>query len=121
MKTRFSMSLARPWSTSVSAWLVEVASRACSSAAALGVAPTRPALTGFYPWLTRLRPSGNHGLRSVCPMSPQHTPTADREDDHFLGLGVRPGESDPARMLAGVLLLVVATVLITLALAWWLL
>jgi hypothetical protein len=33
-------------------------------------------------------------------------------------LGVWPGESDPTRMLSGVLLLVIATVVM--ALAWWL-
>jgi hypothetical protein len=37
------------------------------------------------------------------------------------GLSVRPGESDPAAMLARVLLLlVVLTVLAALGLAWWL-
>ncbi|MGH3549407.1 MAG: hypothetical protein ACRDQU_15140 [Pseudonocardiaceae bacterium] len=35
-------------------------------------------------------------------------------------LGVRPGESNPARMLSGVLLLTVAMMLIALTLAWWL-
>ncbi|MGA9311653.1 MAG: hypothetical protein WBV74_14945 [Pseudonocardiaceae bacterium] len=67
----------------------------------------------------------------------QHlTPAAGREDNGFprprtagssaltaepVGdLGVRPGESNPARMLAGVLLLTVAMVLMALALAWWL-
>jgi hypothetical protein len=35
-------------------------------------------------------------------------------------LGVRPGESSPARMLSGVLLLTVAMMLIALTLAWWL-
>jgi hypothetical protein len=39
---------------------------------------------------------------------------------HLSGdLGVRPGESNPGRMLAAVLLLVLATVV--LGLAWWLL
>jgi hypothetical protein len=33
---------------------------------------------------------------------------------------VRPGESNPARMLSGVLLLVIATIIVGLALAWWL-
>ncbi len=36
------------------------------------------------------------------------------------GAGVQPGESNPARMLSGVLLLVVATIIMTLMLAWWL-
>jgi hypothetical protein len=35
-------------------------------------------------------------------------------------LGVWPGESDPTRMLSGVLLLVIATVTMALTLAWWL-
>ncbi|MGB8963987.1 MAG: hypothetical protein WCC38_18770 [Pseudonocardiaceae bacterium] len=67
----------------------------------------------------------------------QHlTPAAGREDNGFprlraggnsaltaepsAGLGVRPGESDPARMLSGVLLLAVAMIIMALALAWWL-
>jgi hypothetical protein len=33
---------------------------------------------------------------------------------------VQPGESDPARMLSGVLVLVVATITMALMLAWWL-
>jgi hypothetical protein len=69
-------------------------------------------------------------------MTPQLTPASGREDNGFLwsrpgsnsahaeglrrDLGVRPGESDPARMLSGVLLLVVMTVAIALTLAWWL-
>jgi hypothetical protein len=85
-------------------------------------------------------------LRSVCPMTQQLTPASGREDsgvprwrpgnhgspgnhgapgsysalasEFGSELGVRPGESDPARMLVGVLLLVVAT--IVMALAWWL-
>jgi hypothetical protein len=37
------------------------------------------------------------------------------------GLGVRPGESDPARMLCRVLVLLTVTALMAvLALAWWL-
>ena len=67
----------------------------------------------------------------------QHlTPAAGREDNGFprprtaghsaltadsIGdLGVRPGESNPARMLAGVLLLTVAMMVLALTLAWWL-
>lgn len=81
-------------------------------------------------------PSGNQLLRSVCVMTQHLTPAAGREDNGFprprtagnsaltadpVGdLGVRPGESNPARMLAGVLLLTVAMVLMALALAWWL-
>jgi hypothetical protein len=67
-------------------------------------------------------------------MTPQLTPASGREDNGFppprttsksapgAGLGsdldVRPGESDPARMLSGVLLLVVATIITVLM--WWL-
>ncbi|MDQ4010944.1 MAG: hypothetical protein M3228_09665 [Actinomycetota bacterium] len=40
--------------------------------------------------------------------------------DLHSGLGVRPGESNPARMLCAVLLLVVAVVVLGLGLAWWL-
>lgn len=36
------------------------------------------------------------------------------------GAGVRPGESDPSRMLAAVLVLVVVTIFMVLPLAWWL-
>lgn len=35
-------------------------------------------------------------------------------------LGVRPGESDPVRMLCAVLLLSGATIVMVLALVWWL-
>lgn len=89
---------------------------------------------GFYPQLTKRRPSGNHVLRKVCPMTPQLTPASGCEDDRFPRagagssrvptaarhpeLGVRPGESDPAAMLSGVLLLVAVTIMIALALAW---
>ncbi|MGH3826621.1 MAG: hypothetical protein ACRDQX_05535 [Pseudonocardiaceae bacterium] len=67
-------------------------------------------------------------------MTPQLTPASGREDDRFPRagagsrrapaaaghpeLGVRPGESDPAAMLSGVMLLVTATIMIALALAW---
>jgi len=40
--------------------------------------------------------------------------------DSIGDLGVRPGESNPARMLAGVLLLTVAMMVLALTLAWWL-
>jgi hypothetical protein len=69
-------------------------------------------------------------------MTPKLTPASGREDDVFSAsrrasngtltvdlrhdLGVWPGESDPTRMLSGVLLLVIATVTMALALAWWL-
>ena len=36
------------------------------------------------------------------------------------GTRAQPGESSPARMLSGVLLLVVATIIVGLALVWWL-
>lgn len=81
-------------------------------------------------------PSGNQLLRSVCVMTQHLTPAAGRGDNGFprprtagssaltadpVGdLGVRTGESNPARMLAGVLLLTVAMMLMALVLAWWL-
>ncbi len=95
-----------------------------------------PTFNEFYLRLTRLRPGGNHALSSVCPMTPQLTPASGREDNGFPwsrtgsnsapaeelrhDLGVWPGESDPARMLSGVLLMVIAMITIALALAWWL-
>jgi hypothetical protein len=46
---------------------------------------------------------------------------ADLYLSHRPGLGVRPGESDPAGMLCRVLLLLtVITLMAVLALAWWL-
>jgi hypothetical protein len=75
-------------------------------------------------------------LRSVCAMTPQFPPAPGREDNGFPrpwsgsnstltahrgnDLGVRAGDSDPGRMLAGVLLLVATTIILALALAWWL-
>lgn len=75
-------------------------------------------------------------------MEHQLTPPSSREDENVLrvragsnsalvdcidagsylhdGLGVRPGESNPGRMLCAVLLLVVATVVLGLGLVWWL-
>jgi hypothetical protein len=95
-----------------------------------------PARNGFYLRLTRLRPGGNQALSSVCPMTPQLTPASGRENngvpwsrtggdsahaESLCGdLGVLPGESDSARMVSGVLLLVIATITMALALAWWL-
>lgn len=90
----------------------------------------------FYLRLTKLMPSGNQLLRSVCVMTQHLSPAAGRGDNGFprprtagnsaltaepVGdLGVRPGESNPARMLAGVLLLTVAMMIMALVLAWWL-
>lgn len=71
-------------------------------------------------------------------MTQQLTPASGREDNGFPRprtggntsltadpggkVGVRPGESNPARMLSGVLLLTVAMMImaLVLALAWWL-
>lgn len=69
-------------------------------------------------------------------MTPQLTPASGRGDNGFPrpragsnsaltvdrgnDLGVRSGESDPGRMLSGVLLLVAAMIMLALALAWWL-
>ncbi|MGH3669880.1 MAG: hypothetical protein ACRDSH_04500 [Pseudonocardiaceae bacterium] len=73
-------------------------------------------------------------------MTPRLTPASGREDHGFVhgrsqpptgshsalasefgsDVGVRWGESDPARMLSGVLMLVMATIIMGLALAWWL-
>ncbi len=74
-------------------------------------------------------------LGSVCAMAPL-VPVSGRENGTVpqlrtgcnnarppvLGgdLGVRPGESDATRMLAGVLLLALATIIMVLALLWWL-
>jgi hypothetical protein len=41
-------------------------------------------------------------------------------DDSMPGLGVRQGESDPARMLSAVLILVFVAVIMAVMLAWWL-
>lgn len=98
----------------------------------------------FNLWLTKYGPGGNQALRSVRGMTPRLTPASGREDRGFpqgfpqglsqppagsygalasefgSDVGVRWGESDPARMLAGVLMLVMVTVITGLALAWWL-
>lgn len=92
--------------------------------------------SSFYLRLTKLMPSGNQLLRSVCVMTQHLSPAAGRGDNGFprprtagssaltaepVGdRGVRPGESNPARMLAGVLLLTVAMMIMALVLAWWL-
>jgi hypothetical protein len=41
-------------------------------------------------------------------------------DDTLTGLGVLDGESNPARMLSGVLILVFVSIILALMLAWWL-
>lgn len=89
----------------------------------------------FYPPLTELGPSGNPVLRSVCVMTAQPPPASGHHDGFHRpraggyrtltsefggGAGVHPGESDPARMLSGVLVLVVATIILALTLLWWL-
>ncbi|MGH3825333.1 MAG: hypothetical protein ACRDRA_21210 [Pseudonocardiaceae bacterium] len=40
--------------------------------------------------------------------------------DGISGVRPRPGESDPSRMLSGVLMLVIATIIVALTLVWWL-
>jgi hypothetical protein len=47
-------------------------------------------------------------------------PDVPETSDAALGVGVRPGESDPVCMLAAVLVLVMGVVIMALALAWWL-
>jgi len=90
----------------------------------------------FYLWLTKLGPGGNPALRSVCVMTAQPIPTLGRGNtgiprprtgssgavisDGTTGLRPQPGESDPARMLSWVLLLVMATIVMALTLVWWL-
>jgi hypothetical protein len=92
--------------------------------------------SSFYLRLTEIGPGGNHWLRSVCGMTAQLPPASGHSGDDFprprpasrstlisdvgRGVGVQPGESDPARMLSGVLVLVVATITMALMLAWWL-
>ncbi|MDQ3906243.1 MAG: hypothetical protein M3300_12585 [Actinomycetota bacterium] len=41
-------------------------------------------------------------------------------NDPMTGLGLRGGESDPARMLSGVLILVFVAVVVGLMMTWWL-
>lgn len=65
--------------------------------------------------LTERKQRGNHSVATVGAMS------ADLDLYHRPGLGVRPGESDPAAMLCRVLLLLVIVVVMAgLGLAWWL-
>ena len=79
---------------------------------------------------------GNQVIRNVFVMTAHVPPVSDPGDQNTSrssggghsaltsefsgGTGVRPGESDPARMLAGVLVLVVVTIILVLALVWWL-
>lgn len=69
--------------------------------------------------------------RSVRFMTAHLTPGSGRKDtgyprprfdiaDSMAGLGVRQGESDPARMLSGALILVFVAVIMAVMLAWWL-
>lgn len=95
----------------------------------------------FYLRLTKYGSGGNQALRSVRAMTPRLTPASGREDHGFKqglsqqpptgsygalasefgsDVGVRWGESDPARMLSGVLMLVMTTIIMGLALVWWL-
>jgi hypothetical protein len=89
----------------------------------------------FYLRLTQLGPSGNQSSRSVRAMTAHLTPGSGRKgngiprprtgsyDTAHLdagGLGVQQGESNPARMLSGVLILVIVTIVMALMLAWWL-
>jgi hypothetical protein len=90
----------------------------------------------FYPRLTMLRPGGNQVIRNVFVMTAHFSPASgpgDRDTSRSRaggqsalasgfsrGTGVRPGESDPARMLSGVLVLVVVTIILVVALVWWL-
>lgn len=72
-----------------------------------------PAARRFCLELTECGQGGNPVLATVHLM--------DVTDLNFRqGMGVRPGESDPAAMLGGVLLLVVIVPLAALALVWWL-
>lgn len=82
--------------------------------------------------------SGNHTGRSVSVMTAHLTPRSGRKDDSRRGLprprtgsndtahldvggpGVQHGESNAARMLSGVLILVIVAMVMALMLAWWL-
>jgi hypothetical protein len=77
--------------------------------------------SSFYLRLTKLMPSGNQLLRSDNGFPRPRTAGSSALTAEPVGdLGVRPGESNPARMLAGVLLLTVAMMIMALVLAWWL-
>lgn len=66
--------------------------------------------------MTYLVPASGHNGNHA---SPRWSPTGNAVpsgDD----LGVRPGTSDSARMVGGVLLLVPATIILVLVMVWWL-
>ncbi|HET9255655.1 MAG TPA: hypothetical protein VFO16_10685 [Pseudonocardiaceae bacterium] len=65
----------------------------------------------------QLPPASNHD--DGYPWSRAGSPGTLAPELHS-GEGVRPGESDPARMLAAVLVLVVLTIVVALTLVWWL-
>lgn len=84
-------------------------------------------MSGFYRPLTELRACGYLALRNVCAMTYHLIPASGREDstDPRLritsnDLGVRRGESDPARMVSGVLVLVAVMIVMALVVLWWL-
>lgn len=56
------------------------------------------------------------------PVVSDDTVTSDRDLilDNINGVRSRLGESDPSRMLSGVLVLVIAVIIVTLTLVWWL-
>jgi hypothetical protein len=93
----------------------------------------------FYLRLTLIGRSGNHSGRSVSAMTAHLTPGSGRKDNEAPrgfprprtgsndtahldvgSLGVQHGESNPARMLSGVLILVIVATVMALMLAWWL-
>jgi hypothetical protein len=108
-------------------WYAGTAAELCAGHLALRL------VIGIYLRLTDLGPSGYALLRSVCAMV-HLIPAAGR--DHGKSppcrnrsanggtaegdLGVRPGESDSTRMVGGVLLVVLATIISVLLLVWWL-
>lgn len=86
--------------------------------------------------LTKRGRGGNPALRTVCVMTAQLPSASGYDRDGFprprtgnhgtltshrgSGGGLQPRQSDPARMLSGVLLLVAIAVVMALVLAWWL-
>jgi hypothetical protein len=65
----------------------------------------------------QLPPASNHDDGYPRSRTGGHSTLAPELDNDK---GVRPGESDPARMLAAVLLLVAATIVAAVMLVWWL-